>query len=680
MADTQQIDEISLLRGSGLFDAHWYAGQNTDAAEFDDPIEHYVARGAGLGYAPHALFLDFWYRKENPDVARSGLTPLAHFLSVGEARGASPHPLFDPEWYRARQPSLKNLQPGLFLHFVTRGGFRGLSPHPAFDPQYYLRSRPDLATARVNPLVHFLTVGTVARYSPNACFDSAWYMSAYPDVVASGLNPLVHYLLYGADEGRKPHPDIDVPAYQASHADCPADPVAAYLHIVVQERPQVRLAAASGYMDRMRERIVRSGLFDPGAYLSHHADVRRTGAEPLEHLLAYGLAEGRHFTSAEAVARLIARIKNDAGDALAAPDMSAADARDALIARSARIGVYCNTQGNFFMQEIADLLIAGLCAQGIAALSRTEQADIDEAFDLRVFVAPHEFFFLGDGKRWREAAAAPNSVLYNVEQAQTQWFCRAFTLLLEAPLVIDINTQSCAILRQAGCNAVHFMPGFLAQSEFTTARLEMSDVPLVGGYEFASQRYDWRARDALADRPIDVLFVGSGSPRRDRALTRMRDLADDFRFVCVYTRQDEPLRAANYRSTSTAINCALGQRAKIVLNIHRDWLGYFEWSRLVLQGLWQGACVVTDPCLPNPVFNPAEHFLEEDTPHLGELIRWLLTTNDGRARLDAVRRAGHRRAQDEGSMARALQPVLRAFGDLLASPPSLRAPESNLHA
>jgi hypothetical protein len=39
--------------------------------------------------------------------------------------------------------------------------------------------------------------------------------------------------------------------------------------------------------------------------------------------------------------------------------------------------------------------------------------------------------------------------LYNVEQPQTPWFCRAFPLLLKAPLVLDINLQSAAILRRS---------------------------------------------------------------------------------------------------------------------------------------------------------------------------------------------------------------------------------------
>jgi len=141
---------------------------------------------------------------------------------------------------------------------------------------------------------------------------------------------------------------------------------------------------------------------------------------------------------------------------------------------------------------------------------------------------------------------------------------------------------------------------------------------------------------------------------------------DTHRFICVTTPEQAPKTARNHRTTSTEINCALGQRAKIVLNIHRDWLGYFEWSRMVLQGFWQGACVVSDPCLSHPIFKPGTHYLEESTRHISELIRWLLETREGQEELNRIRSAGHRTATTLGSMRVALKPALEAFVALLS--------------
>jgi len=313
------------------------------------------------------------------------------------------------------------------------------------------------------------------------------------------------------------------------------------------------------------------------------------------------------------------------------------------------------------MREFAELLAWGLHEAGIEAVHRDETADRNEAFDLRVFVAPHEFFYLGHGPAWTLAGAASNSVLYNVEQMQTQWFCRALPLLMQAPLVLDANFQNAVLLRTLGCNALHFMPGYLPDTPYTKPCIDISDIELMRGYAFAREPFDWQQRHSLEDRPIDILFIGSSAPRRDTTLARLASLTDRYRFVCVYTHQDAPLTPRTYRSTSTAINCALAQRSKIVLNIHRDWLGYFEWSRMVLQGFWQGACVVSDPSLPNPLFQPGIHYLEENCRHLGELIRWLLSSDDGRRKLSEIEHAGFKQASSLGRMAVTLAPALSAF-------------------
>ena len=104
-----------------------------------------------------------------------------------------------------------------------------------------------------------------------------------------------------------------------------------------------------------------------------------------------------------------------------------------------------------------------------------------------------------------------------------------------------------------------------------------------------------------------------------------------------------------------------------MLNIYRDWVGYFDFSRAVQYGFWQGAAVVTDPSLPHPIFQPNVHFLQESTRHMGELIRWLLETADGRRKLDETRLAAFSRSTGLGNMNVSLAPVLAAFKTLLSA-------------
>jgi hypothetical protein len=217
----------------------------------------------------------------------------------------------------------------------------------------------------------------------------------------------------------------------------------------------------------LRSRIEATGLFNPETYLSLHADVRSDGREGWEHYLAHGLDEGRQFTSSEVVARALVKVdsvlKRARDKYIATANEALSQIGDSASAKflykgGVKIGVFHSSVGNFYMREFADLLVWSLEAEGYNAVHRDETSSEEEPFALRLFVAPHEFFTLGEGRSWVDIAAAPNSVLYNVEQMQTPWFCRIFHLLLKAPLVLDVNFQSAEILRRAGCNVIHFMP------------------------------------------------------------------------------------------------------------------------------------------------------------------------------------------------------------------------------
>ena len=50
--------------------------------------------------------------------------------------------------------------------------------------------------------------------------------------------------------------------------------------------------------------------------------------------------------------------------------------------KKVKIGIYCSKVGNFYMQEIADLLHIGLRDYGLDALLRSEQSDKDEQLDI----------------------------------------------------------------------------------------------------------------------------------------------------------------------------------------------------------------------------------------------------------------------------------------------------------
>jgi SAM-dependent methyltransferase len=535
-----------------------------------------------------------------------------------------------------------------------------------FDKNFYLISNPDVKAGKLDPVVHYLDFGGQEGRDPGPQFSETGYRALSPDVAVTSLSALEHYESHGRNEGRRllaPGPRLNAPGpHDESNHTTPAASVAAE----PPEKPAIPDPSV------IRRALERSGLFDLAAYLEMNEDVRSSGLDPWAHFLGDGLRDGRPFTAPDLVARALSRLAPDIQDEFRkvnerlsgdSGEEEVAEAAQALTTAGYKVAVYCNLNGNFFVQEIANVVYWQLKALGINAQLRTEESELNELFHIRIFIAPHEFFRLGRGEMWRDLAGAPGSVLYNTEQAQTKRFCAAVPFLIRAPLVLDINFQTAILSRKLECNSLYYMPPYLPACPYTIPELDVSQFRHLRGYEFSRKPFDWTQHAGLADRPIDILFVGTGSERRLKAIESLRELTDKYRFLCIYIHQTLPLNDINDKTRNVGLrnSRALAQRSKIVLNIHRDWIGGVEWPRMVMQGFWQGACVVSDPCFPDPFFVSGVHFLEEATRHLREMLDWLLGTPEGQLKMNEIAAAGHRRAVSPEARAATLAPMLTAL-------------------
>jgi glycosyltransferase involved in cell wall biosynthesis len=183
--------EATLIDGSGLFDAAWYAEINADCPRAQaDPLGHFLHEGWRRGRWPNPYFDTGHYLRQNPAVARQGSNPLRHYLQGGEAAGFAPAPHFDLLWYRTRHTAA----PGeTFLrHFLERRLSGTVSPLPEFDVAYYLTTYPDIAAAGVDPFEHYLRWGYREGRNPSETFDTRFYLQRYLDGDLT-QNPLLHY-------------------------------------------------------------------------------------------------------------------------------------------------------------------------------------------------------------------------------------------------------------------------------------------------------------------------------------------------------------------------------------------------------------------------------------------------------------------------------------------------------
>ena len=119
-----------------------------------------------------------------------------------------------------------------------------------------------------------------------------------------------------------------------------------------------------------------------------------------------------------------------------------------------------------------------------------------------------------------------------------------------------------------------------------------------------------------------------------------------------------PLIKGQDQALDTEAVIGLSRRSKILLNIHRDELPYFEWHRIMFHGLWQNTLVVTEPCHDVPGLVAGEHFVACSLAEMPAKIEWLLRDPVGQAAAERIRQAGHRTLKEQFSGSRVMSHAL----------------------
>jgi glycosyltransferase involved in cell wall biosynthesis/SAM-dependent methyltransferase len=89
----RELEDLALVRASGLFDEPWYLTNNPDVAQAKvDPLLHYLLNGGFEGRDPGSNFKSAWYLNAYEDVKKSGVNPLVHYLKYGRKEGRATQP------------------------------------------------------------------------------------------------------------------------------------------------------------------------------------------------------------------------------------------------------------------------------------------------------------------------------------------------------------------------------------------------------------------------------------------------------------------------------------------------------------------------------------------------------------------------------------------------------------
>jgi len=459
-----------------------------------------------------------------------------------------------------------------------------------FDAVYYQASNPSVrAEANTNDpqelLTHYLTQGSIAGYNPNPLFDDRFYRTHHPELSQRNINPLVHYYQIGYKSGADPHP-----------------------------------------------------LFSSKFYIEFHKDVAATKINPLEHYLSNGAQEGRAAFSSHRLKELLeTQTPKDASY-----NQLINDSKEITHTAQQNIGVYCSSLGNYFITEIADFIAAALAQAGHSVTRLNEENEVPDGIDAHWIIAPHEFFYLGSGSQWiKKQEWLARSVIVNVEQPQTTWFSKAFHFLRHAKAIFDINVKSAAILQALQLPAYWLPLGYLKDYVPFEAIHALPDLKALGSLPNNITHCLPELSAPLQKRPIDLHFIGTLNPRRERFFAKSAHWLSQYHSFLHIPPMGVPLLKGQDQALDTETVIGLSRRSKILLNIHRDELPYFEWHRIIFHGLWQNTLVVTEPCHDIPGLVADQHFIACDLDSIAEKVDWLLRSAEGQQVAERVRTAGH---------------------------------------
>ncbi len=311
---------------------------------------------------------------------------------------------------------------------------------------------------------------------------------------------------------------------------------------------------------------------------------------------------------------------------------------------SLRVLVHVSPYGNLYMTELAELLCRGFDDLGLSSAIVYHELPREQPGTCNVVMAPHEFFTLFPNVSEVETLeAAACSVLVNTEQPETSWFGLVLRYLRVARAVLDINS---------------FAVQQLAQRDVHAHLLRL-------GYHASWDR--WGGDDAAA-RPIDAVYMGALTERRSKALAHLAPVLAGRRTKLLIHDGAVPVTAADDGFVTGDAKHDLLAQSKLLINVHRSTVPYFEWHRH-LPALANGCLVVTETGESHDPLVPWEHFAVAPEDCFGEFVEMLLAAPDVTRR---IARQGYDYVRHELRFTDQLSALLAVFEDAAAAAPLSR--------
>ncbi len=293
---------------------------------------------------------------------------------------------------------------------------------------------------------------------------------------------------------------------------------------------------------------------------------------------------------------------------------------------------------NVFFAELLDALAEELARTGVAIERAVDHFPAARDGLVYVFV-PHELLPLLMADAHPSDAQLRRSVTICTEQPGTHWFEETAEVCARAASTVDINRLGVSTLRKRGVDARFLQLGY-------------------------TPRWDrWHGAPDAA-RPTDVVLLAGATPRRLDAVARCgRVLA---RKSCELHLPEAlvPHRAGSASFIAGTRKWELLARSRVILNIHRGELGYFEWQRAV-EAIANGCVLVSEHSLGFEPLIPGEHFISASFENLDVALEAALGDEQ---RLSRIRERAYSLMKEQHPLSAAIDVLGEAIHDAAATP------------
>ena len=293
---------------------------------------------------------------------------------------------------------------------------------------------------------------------------------------------------------------------------------------------------------------------------------------------------------------------------------------------------------NVFFGELLDALADALAQVGVPVEHAVDhfpplRKDLVYAF------VPHELLPLIMADAHPSDAQLRRSVAICTEQPGTQWFDQTLAIAQRTSRSLDINRLGVAELRKRGVEA-----------EF----LQLGYTPL----------WDRWQESPEPGRPVDLAVLAGTTPRRLRAVARCAPVLAGRRTELHMPEAFVPHLGESRHFLAGEAKWRLLSEAKVLMNVHRGELGYFEWQRAV-ETLMNGCVLLSEHSLGFEPLIPGEHFVSVSYDSLDVALGALLDDQELRAR---TRDQAYRFLREELPLSSSIEVLAEAAADVAGSP------------